>query len=178
MKEHIDSVDLAALLEEEAFMILHSGEIPEVAYHSAIHYLTEDPEGPGFSREDIGEAGLMCLKNAVIGRYRLIILRDINPDNRDKRIYRGVQRAAVNWKRLKNFAARESIEIDQIRLEVADALISFLAQELTDVSSGRRESSINCTDDMLFGFIVEVGLSRSSLPHDIDVLFKGGRPLS
>ncbi|MGQ9499920.1 MAG: hypothetical protein ACUVQ6_06170 [Dissulfurimicrobium sp.] len=170
MKEQRDSVDLTDLLEEEAFMILHSGEIPEVAYYSAIHYLTRDTEGPGLSFEDIGKAGLMRLKVAVVGRYRLIILRDINPDNRDKRIYRGIQRAAVNWRRLKSFAAREGVEIGQIRLEVASALVSFLAQELTDVSSGRRESSINCTYDTLCSFIIEVGLSTSNLPPGIERL--------
>jgi hypothetical protein len=163
----LTSTDINAMLEEEAFMILHSGEIPEIAYHSAIYYLTEDPDGPGVSLEEIGEEGIECLKAAVVARYRLIILRDINPANRDKRIYRGVQRAAVNWRRLKSFAAREAVEIGQIRLEVASALDSFLAQELTDVSSGRRESSINCTDDILFGFIAEVGLSTSNLPHGI-----------
>ena len=166
----LTSTDINAMLEEEAFMILHSGEIPEVAYHSAIHYLTGDTEGPGFSFEDIGEAGLMRLKAAVAGRYRIIILRDINPDNRDKRIYRGVHRAAVNWRRLKSFALREAVETSRIRLEVARALDLFLAQELIDVSSGRRESSINCTTDILFGFIDEVGLSISNLPHGIERL--------
>ena len=33
-----------ACIEEEAFIVLHSGEIPEVAYHGSLYYLTEDPE--------------------------------------------------------------------------------------------------------------------------------------
>lgn len=109
----------------------------------------------------------MCLKTAVAGRYRLIILRDINPDNRDKRIYRGIQRAAVNWKRLKTFAARESVEIRRIRLEIAGALESFLAQEAMDVSSGKRESAINGSPEDLIAFALDVGLPEPNLPQGI-----------
>ncbi|UKL14541.1 uL29 family ribosomal protein [Dissulfurimicrobium hydrothermale] len=158
-KKPFAPIDIVAMLEEEAFMILHSGEIPEIAYHGAVYYLTEDPDGPGLSMEDIGENGLMHLKTAVVDRYRLIILRDMDPANRDKRIYRGLQRALINWERLKAFALRVPMDIGSIKREIAAALKSFLARESSDVSSGARPTSINCTLDVLLDFAADLGLA-------------------
>ncbi len=149
------------ILSEEAFLILHSGEIPEVAYHSSIHYLTEDPEGPLLNIEP---RDLISLEEAVVQRYRTIILRDLTPGNRDRSIYRGLKRCAANWKRLVNFSDKRSIDISSIRKEVIEALKDFLSQEIMDVSSGKRKTCINCSYSVLTELAYGLGLSRDDLP--------------
>ncbi len=161
------------VIEEETFMILHSGEIPEIAYYGAIHYLTEEPDGPRLSRLEIGEEGFRRLKSAVVSRYRTIIMRDLEPGNRDKRIYRGVQRAAVNWMRLRNFARKEALDIASIQKETADKLLSFLAQETQEVLAGARKTSINCTIADLFDFARNLGLYAYDLPKELGRLQEG-----
>jgi hypothetical protein len=111
--------------------------------------------------------------NAVYERYRFITLRDLNPRNRDKRIYRGPARSLVNWQRLKSFAGKEGIELGEFRQEVADALRSFLERELDDVSSGRRGSSINCSLDDLLDFAGDVGLDISDMTSRLEELCGG-----
>ncbi|RKX61694.1 MAG: hypothetical protein DRP37_03415 [Thermodesulfobacteriota bacterium] len=149
------------ILSEEAFLILHSGEIPEVAYHGSIHYLTEDPEGPLLNIEP---QYLISLEKAVVQRYRAIILRDVTSENRDRSIYRGLKRCAANWKRLVSFSDKKSIDISSIRKEVINALKDFLSQEIMDVSSGKRETCINCSYSVLTEFAYGLGLSRDDLP--------------
>ena len=158
------------ILSEEAFLILHSGEIPEVAYHSSIHYLTGDPEGPHLNIEP---RDLISLEEAVVQRYRTIILRDLTPGNRDRSIYRGLKRCAANWRRLVNFADKRSIDISFIRMEVADALKDFLRQEIMDVSSGKRKTCINCSYSVLTELAYGLGLSRDDLPTRVKTLCTG-----
>ena len=149
------------ILSEEAFLILHSGEIPEVAYHGSIHYLTEDPEGPLLNIEP---QDLISLEEAVVQRYRTIILRDVTPGNRDRSIYRGLKRCAANWTRLVNFSDKRSIDISSLRKEVIEALKDFLNQEIMDISSGKRKTCINCSYSVLTEFAYGMGLSRDDLP--------------
>jgi hypothetical protein len=149
------------ILSEEAFLILHSGEVPEVAYYGSIHYLTEDPEGPLLNIE---QRDIISLEEAAVQRYRTIILRDLTPENRDRSIYRGLKRCAANWKRLVNFSDKISIDISSIRKEVIDALKDFLSQEIMDVSSGKRKTCINCSYSVLTEFTYGLGLSRDDLP--------------
>jgi hypothetical protein len=149
------------ILSEEAFLILHSGEIPEVAYYGSIHYLTEDPEGPLL---DIEPRDLISLEEAVVQRYRTIILRDLTPANRDRGIYRGLKRCAANWKRLVSFSDKRSIDIFSIRQEVIKALKDFLSREIIDISSGKRKTCINCSYSVLTEFAYSLGLSRDDLP--------------
>ena len=152
------------ILSEEAFLILHSGEIPEVAYYGSIHYLTEDPEGPLLNIEP---QDLMSLEEAVVQRYRTIILRDLTPGNRDRKIYRGLKRCAANWKRLVNFSDisdKRSINISSIRMEIAEALKDFLRQEIMDVSSGKRKTCVNCSYSVLTELAYGLGLSKDDLP--------------
>jgi len=148
-------------IEEEAFIIEHSGEIPEVALHSSLYYLVEDPEGPGLRLDD---EDVLPLKLAVAKRYRVIILRDLTPDNRDKSIYRGLARCAVNWQRLLKFCIRENLNNQEIKLETADALQKFLANEMADVKSNGRSSSVNCSSGELESLVVSLGLSEDNLP--------------
>ncbi len=91
------------IIEEEEFMVRHSGEIPEIAYHNSLYHLSEDQEGPRLGR--LTPAEMAGLQTQAMARYREIILRDLRPENRDLSIYRGVRRAIWNWQRLHKFRA-------------------------------------------------------------------------
>ncbi len=71
----ISEKDKAALLADELLIVRHSGEIPEVALHSSIYYLTQDPDGPTIS---IDAEDLDQLKGAALERYQEIIFRDLD----------------------------------------------------------------------------------------------------
>ncbi len=170
-KNKISSQELKEIIQEELLLIRHSGEIPEIALHNAIHYLFSDPDGPALQP---GDLDLVPLKQAVVDRYRRIILRDLNPDNRDRRIYRGIERSRINWKRLCSFMEREEITgIDPIRKEIAAQLKKFLNQETRDVQSGRRKPSINCTIEELKDFMQELGIRDEELSKGLEQLCPG-----
>ncbi len=152
------------ILEDEWYHVRHSGEIPEVALHSSIYYLTEELDGPHLELED---DDLVLLCGAAVERYREIILRDITPANRDKSIYRGILRSIANWRRLKRFCQRHNVEIKNVKKELPGIVLDFLHQELTDVRSGARQSSINCTFDDLTSFALEIDLSLNNLETDL-----------
>ncbi|MCF6291313.1 MAG: hypothetical protein L3J03_10010 [Desulfobacterales bacterium] len=154
--------DLAALLEEETLIIRHGGEIPEIAFHGSLYYLCHDPEGPGLT---LTEIDLEPLKQAVIARYCEIIHRDLEPDNRDKSIYRGLARCLANWQRLRTFLTRHQLMLPaDLRADTARALASFLGREHRDVTSGRRKPCINCSAVELHGFVQLLGLDPAELP--------------
>jgi len=149
------------LLAEEILIVRHSGEIPEVAYHGSLYYLTDDEEGPQLSLSDEDRRQL---KEQVVARYKEIMLRDLTPENRDKSLYRGLARCIVNWHRLCQFCEREQHSMNGVREEIAEALLHFLHHEARDVAGGKRKSSINCTQDELCAFLDEMGLDTDALP--------------
>jgi hypothetical protein len=155
------SLDREFLVAEEMLLVRNSGEIPEVAFHGSLYYLTADPEGPGLALS-VDERGV--LEEQVLERYREIIRRDLTPENRDRAIYRGLARAAVNWRRLAGFCHRTAREADRYRSEAGLALRELLTQEIAEVRSGRRRPSINCTAADLTVFAGELGLSIQELP--------------
>jgi len=162
--------DKKKYIEEEAFMIVHSGEIPEVTLQSSLHYLTEDPDGPGL---ELNGDDIIPLKQAVVKRYRAIILRDLDPGNRDKSIYRGLARCRANWQRFRRFCSRENIDFGAIRAETAKALQEFMQQEVDDVESGKRSSCINCPQEDIAGLAESLGLSPADLPRGWQKLCSG-----
>lgn len=147
---------------DELLIVRHSGEIPEVALHGAIFFLTHDPHGPGLK---IGPEELLLLKEMVVARYREIIGRDLEPANRDHGSYRGLARCICNWQRLKRFCGKEGFTLEPFRKEAAIALVALLRAETFDIASARRLSSINCTARELTEFIAELGLNRGDLPE-------------
>lgn len=153
--------DRQALLEEELILVRNSGEIPEIALHSSIYFLTEDEEGPHLS---LREEELELLYQAALDRAREIVLRDLEPRNRDLRLYRGVARSRVNWQRLQNFCRRVSRECPCFRETVARELLAFLDNELQEVRAGQRLSSVNCSAADLEAYCRELGLAPSALP--------------
>lgn len=151
------------LLEEELLIVRHSGEIPEIALHSTLHYLIDDPDGPSLVLQ---EEELSALQDAALARYREIILRDLDPENRDTGMYRGVARSIANFHRMEAFCRRIGRECTAgFRAEVAEALLSFLDREINDVQSNRRASSVNTARSELEKFASELHLDCSALPN-------------
>ena len=149
-----------SIIEDEFFLLRDSGELPEIAYHSSLYYLTEDQDGPGLV---LTESEKRLLQEAALERCREIVLRDLMPDNRDLGIYRGPQRSIYNWQRYCKFCRRTKRQIDDwFRAKVAQALITFIQQEMEDIREGQRDSSVNCTTEDLLIFAEELGVSRSN----------------
>jgi len=156
-----------SLLAEELLIVRHSGEIPEIAFHSSLYYLCEDPDGP---RLTLGQEELDLLRQQVVARYREILLRDLDPKNRDVRIYRGLKRCIFNWERLGKFCTRQAMTVEDVRPEIAEALRSFLRQEADEVRAGLRQTCLNCTKEELDEFAREIGVGPEELPDGLEVL--------
>ncbi len=159
--------DRRSIVEDELFLLRDSGELPEIAYHSSLYYLTEDQDGPGLF---LTESEQRLLQEAALERCQQIVLRDLVPDNRDLGFYRGPQRSIYNWQRYCRFCQRvDQRQDDAFKERVAQALVRFIRQEAADVEEGCRESSVNCTTEDLLAFAEEVGVS--GLNSDLGRLF-------
>ncbi len=148
------------IIEDELLIIRHSGEIPEVALQGSIFFLTSDPQGPGLT---LGSEELQQMKEKVVERYLEMIARDLEPENRDKSIYRGLARCIVNWQRMARFCNRESFDLEPLRIYTSNSLILFIKREKDDVGKGKT-SSINCCRFTLNGFVDELGIVPRELP--------------
>lgn len=149
-------------LGDELLIVRHSGEIPEVALHGSLYYLTQDPQGPGIA---LDHPEVRMLKKMVVERYREIIRRDLEPANRDLGLYRGVARALANWRRLSDFCRKEGWPREAYRIEVAEALVAFLRNEVAEVRVGARTSAINCDCEAMRTFARGLGLGPEELPE-------------
>lgn len=157
--------DIAEYIDNEWYVVRHSGELPEVALHAALHFLTESHEGPRLS---LGEHQLRTLQKAAMERYREIILRDLRPENRDLPLYRGITRSIINYHRYQRFCRRQGLEVPTaFTREVAAALGCFLAVEVADVRQEKRQSVINCSYHELYGFAMDLGLAPETLPPEL-----------
>lgn len=160
----LSSAEFEKILEDEWYVVRHSGEIPEIALCSALYYLAEDRNGP---RRALSVAQNRMLVEAAELRYREIVLRDLHHANREKRIYRGPKRSIVNWYRYEKFCLRQQVDSTSFRHEVAAALLAFLSEEVVDMARGRRASVLNCTYVELRTFATRLGLTASMLPEGL-----------
>lgn len=160
--------DTESLLAEEILIVRHSGEIPEIAFHGSLYYLCEDPDGPQLT---LTEKERDILRRQVVARYREILLRDLNPENRDATIYRGLKRCIFNWERLGKFCKRQGMTVEDVRPEIAGALRSFLHRETNEVRAGLRHSCLNCTMEELAIFAGTIGVESEELPEGLEMLF-------
>lgn len=183
------------LLEDEWLLVRHSGEIPEIALHSAFHYLTADPNGP---RLQLSVEETHYLRDAAATRYQEIILRDLCYENRELTVYRGIRRAIFNWHRFVVFCERQDIschnsrkpgmaecrslqgQIKSDRNTTAEALL-ILLKKVTHVIntslSPRSSTSIdtqpplavvfNCSVHDLTLFARELGIAKEQIPQEI-----------
>ena len=148
-------------IDEELFLIERAGEIPEIAYHGAIYYLEEDENGPGLT---LTEREKLLLKQAALKCYKRIILRDLTPENRKRRIYRGLERAVINMRRMEKFALKEGFNLDSIKDEIRKALLNFLNIEIEDVLIKGENSCINCNYSELLDLVKRLDMNEDDLP--------------
>ncbi len=161
--------DRESLLEEEIIILRNSGEIPEITLHSSIYYLEEDDEGPQIK---LCEEELHQLYDAALARAREIVLRDLNPDNRNLSLYRGLARSIANWHRLQGFCCRINRQCPEFKDSVSQALLSFIEREYQDTQLSLCTSSVNCTADALISFCDELSMDVSGLPDGWSCLCK------
>ena len=150
------------ILEDEVLILRDSGEIPEIAYHATLYYLSEDEEGPGL--DALSEEEFALLQQAALARYQEIVLRDLEPDNRDLGIYRGIRRSIYNWQRMQDFCRRLGRDCTFFKQTVARALSDFLAREVDDVKNKRRASSVNCSAEQIIAFAAVLDCPLEWLP--------------
>lgn len=143
------------LFENEWYIVRYSGEIPEIAYNSAIYYLKRSPQGPKLTltQQQIDE-----LKQAAVERYQEIILRDLDHGNVDKPIYRGISRSICNYQRYCSFCARQHLEPTGVKELAAQALKKFLKVERQRVGEEALPSVINCGFEELLDYAAELGV--------------------
>jgi hypothetical protein len=160
------SEERSRLIEDELVLLADSGELPEVAYHAALWQLCGDPDGP---RLTLTEAERRQLQDGALRRCQRIILRDLTPAFRDRRIWRGPQRSICNWARYLTFCRRIGRQPDEaFREQAAKALSAYLAQERDELRSGLRTcSSVNCACAELRAFARCLG---GSLPEGWEML--------
>jgi hypothetical protein len=133
---------LSEILENEWYLVRYSGETPEIALHSAIFHLSEDQDGP---KIHLDHEQLAMLKKAAADRFSEIILRDLQHVNIGSKAYRGIGRAIVNFKRFLTFCERQKYDPEPTRRQTAAAFSHFMATEIAVVSSGMRQSIVNCS---------------------------------
>lgn len=150
------SSDSDQLLENEWYIVRHSGETPEIAYNSAIYFLTRAKDGP---RIQLSDQQYGDLKEAAVTRYSEIILRDLLHANHDKPIYRGVERSRVNYTRFGAFCRRQQIDKTAVRRMAAEAFQLFLETELRQLQFGRLVSIINCSYSDLQEYAESLGVA-------------------
>lgn len=157
-------------IKEEKEIIAHAGELPEVAFHASLYFLTEAPEGPHLvlTPEEVA-----FLKRGVIEGYKKIILRDLNPQMRGNSIFRGMERAVTNYKRLKRFAKKEGIDISHLIPEMAQALTMYMETEIKDPYLKTHSlRTVNCLKEDWEWFVKELNLTPSRLLPQPETFFK------
>ena len=154
-------VDREAILEEEIIILRHSGEIPEIALHSTLYYLEEDVEGPQLT---LREEELHLLYDAALARAQEIVLRDLDPANRDQSIYRGPARSIVNWHRLQSFCQRINRTCPGFNETVSQALVIFLQKECEAMDTSDRSTLVNCSVEKIREFCKELCINTDCLP--------------
>ena len=153
-------MDLDEHLENEWYLVRYSGEIPEIALHASIYYLTRAAEGP---RLTLTTDQFDTLRDAACERFKEIVLRDLDHNNVGAPTYRGITRSMVNYQRFCTFCRRQGLDATMLQLEVAEALERFIRVEKGIVESGKRQTVINCNLDDLVQFYACLGADTDKL---------------
>jgi len=133
---------LAEILENEWYLVRHSGEIPEIALNASLYYLARAKDGP---RHDLTPDELKTLQLAAVDRFREIVLRDLDHGNVGRTLYRGIARSYANYQRFLAFCARQGLDAHLLRQETLAALALFLDQEIAEIRETGRETVLNCS---------------------------------
>ena len=154
--------------EDEWYMVRYSGEIPEIAYNSALHYLSRVEDG---SQVTLSTEQVNLLKQAALDRYREIVIRDLVHVNHTRPAYRGIKRSIENFHRFQRFCLRQNLDTRDVEEEASRLLVRFLEIEMEEVGRSGRPSIINCTLDELRQFVDDLRLPPSLLTEDVESLF-------
>lgn len=130
---HLDAILPACPphLEDEAWLIETSGEMPEVALHESLHHLGE-----------VSPAELACLRGAVVRAYLRLLARDLDHANLGQPHFRGLERAWQNWLRLGGFLERMGWNWPEgLILQVRQALAGHLDAESAALAAGRNHAT-------------------------------------
>lgn len=137
-------------IQEEAEVIkLQGGEIPEIAFFESLNYLKEDGLEPT-------EDELFFLKQAVAERYKDIIRRDLDPANRSESMFRSPKRACINHRRLKDFADKAGIGVNEFQNEAGEMLAHYLKTEADAIQQGGDFNTLDMTMEETAGFLKEL----------------------
>jgi hypothetical protein len=151
--------DVEELVENEWYIVRHSGEIPEIAYNSSIYYLTRSAAGPALQ---LSVKQSKMLKDAATDRYLEIVLRDLDHSNAGTSMYRGVARSMCNYERFCSFCARQQISPEIVRTPAAKALALFLRVELSLFEKRDSSSTLNCSVSQLQQYADVLGVEFGS----------------
>lgn len=154
-------------VQDEVEWIEYSGEIPEVAFYESLAYLTEKAEGP---RLILTPFDIKRLEDAVMHRYKIIILRDLDYATRGSPMFRGIKRALINYGRLKRYQARKKRDMPGVKKEIALSLTDYIDREYRDISKGRLYTTLNCGREKLEEFAGELGINIDT--KCLDLCFK------
>ncbi len=155
--------DSAALLENEWYLVRDSGELPETAFHAALHYLTSHSDGPQLQLDAEQRKNLFC---AAAQRFEEIILRDLDFMARTSPAVRGVGRAIVNCQRFFIFCRRQQEEpffSRSVCEKLRPALAAFLC-----AAEKEQGSVVNCSEEEMRDFAARLGVT---LPADVAKVF-------
>ena len=158
-------IDIESLIENEWYTVRYSGEIPEVALHSALYHLSEDPAGPQI---ELSAEQRSLLLEGTSQRYLEITLRDLLPENLVTGSYRGIKRALINWQRFLRFCSLYHLDSSDCRRIVGTALAELLDADLTVLSKADRGRMFNCTVEELKLFMQLLKLDPDRLTGDLE----------
>ncbi|MFT5729079.1 MAG: hypothetical protein ACI8PB_003242 [Desulforhopalus sp.] len=141
--------DVTDLIDNEWYIVRYSGEIPEIAYNSAIYFLTRATDGPQITLSNIH---FDRLKQAAVDRYEEIILRDLLHENVGKSVYRGIARSICNYDRFTQFCRRQGLSPETIQHAAGQVLTGFLQTEFEQLTGKNYNPVINCSFSDLTDF--------------------------
>ncbi|MEA3280520.1 MAG: hypothetical protein U9Q38_07970 [Thermodesulfobacteriota bacterium] len=156
-----------SFVQEEAEWIEESGETPEVAFYEAVFYLTEKEDGPKLT---LSPSDIKLLEDAVIYRYKIIILRDLDYTNTKSPVFRGMKRAIINYERLKKYQSRKNRVVSGRKEKTGLSLVEYMDRECRAISKGRLYRTINCGRIELEKFSKELGVDID--PECLNMCFK------
>lgn len=146
----------AELLENEWYIVRHSGETPEIALHSALYFLTRSQDGP---RLDLSETEVAWLRQAAVDRFYEIIVRDLQHANYGTSICRGINRSIINHRRFCTFCDRQKLDRSAVERRAAAVFLQFLETEIAEVKGEKRRPRLECPYATLKNFAVDLGIA-------------------
>lgn len=145
------------LLEEELLLVRDSGELPEVALHSAFYWLERDTEGPRLVLTACARRRLVA---AAAARWEEIILRDMTAANRTLPLWRGLPRALVNLERFTGFCTRWNWPQQSVYRHAAEALARYLAV------LAEEGTAVDCPPDDFARLVAMLGVATTASGAD------------